>query len=257
MPSSRRPPFAAETYPLPRITSGVGPTGPTGPTGTSGVTGPNGPTGATGSTGPTGPTGPAGATGAGTTGPTGNTGPTGATGAAGATGPTGPAATNIYASAVGSTGLTIGFGVGTRDVPFDTIGPSNGITPPAPNGTTFTILTGGVYAFWYQVRGLPETTNPPTPLQFLLIRNATTDILATEFAADTQVTSVLGSNPTPTWTVNGAGLCNLLAGDQITLSNRTGVGASEIVTTLDISDPGGQPVVNVALSLVFMGGSPS
>ncbi|MDR3550515.1 MAG: collagen-like protein [Candidatus Babeliales bacterium] len=213
---------------IPGTVGGTGPLGETGPTGPTGAPGGStGPTGATGvgATGPTGITGTTGATGsAGATGPTGTTGPTGATGAGatGATGATGTPGPSLgYAYACNTAAQVVAAG---GNVTFNlSASPSSGITPPAPAGNSFTILTSGVYRIQYQVRGTPSTLTPPGALQFELTANSVeappgTVLGCSTYASDVQTTSLAAAG---TEAVNGYTIVNLTAGDVIRLHNIT------------------------------------
>lgn len=251
MPSTRRIPFADETYPFPRVSGGsTGATGPTGPTGSAGATGATGPTGAAGPTGVAGPTGPTGPTGFGATGPTGPSGVTGPTGPAGAPGPTGAAAITVYATARNESSQVY---AANSLVTFDTPGSATGITPPTVSGTDFTILSTGVYKYWFQVRGRPENIAPPEPILFGLSLNHSGTIVGTEFAADVQSSAGTGATTESTWAVNGTGIVNLTSGNTVSLRNRTNAGADLVAVTAHIDAGSLLSVANVYMTLVKLG----
>ncbi len=122
----------------------LGAVGPPGPQGPQGPTGAKGATGAAGAQGPQGNTGATGAQG-----PQGNTGNTGATGATGAQGPAGTVLSFADFYALGSQPATIPPGGG---VTFTFIGHNSGgiILSNNASGSTFTLVTAGIYLFTFQ-----------------------------------------------------------------------------------------------------------
>lgn len=202
------------------------PAGPTGATGVcysaggvlgpcASIVGPTGPTGATGLPGPAGLTGATGAIGAtGATGPTGATGATGATGVTGPTGATGTSATLGYAFASNAADQVVS---PSSNVTFLSPSSSSGIAAPAPGGTSFTILTSGVYRIQFYVRGTPGLLTPPGTLQFEVTANGI-PFSNSSYAGDVQTASLAAFG---TEAVNGFTIVNLTAGDVIRLHNIT------------------------------------
>ena len=213
----------------------TGATGSTGYTGYTGYTGPTGYTGYTGYTGPTGYTGYTGYTGpTGYTGYTGYTGPAGFTGITGPTGPAGGGGGGIlgYAYAVGqSTTSTLP----NAPIVFDlggTVYPNSGITPPVPGGTTFSIVTTGVYEFNFYVcaqNGAADTES----LQIGLWRNGAQ--ISAPNPEGYIFQSDLGSTAPNTLLCIGEGIVALNATDAITLVNITNSGT----TTINFLSAGG------------------
>jgi hypothetical protein len=244
-------PGAAPALAPPIVGPTTGATGATG-AGTTGATG-TGTTGATGvgTTGATG-VGTTGATGIGTVGATGAIGPTGKTGTAGTTGATGVGTTG----ATGAGGFTPAYGsvqntsttsiLGGSNASFNiTTGPSAGVTQGAAG---LTVTAAGVYEYFFQVRGTPTNTlTPPAPLIYGLKVNTVLQA-ATQFASDTQSTSLAAAG---TEAVTGYGLITLAAGAVVALSNQTESGVTPAGDTGLASAPlGGAATVNVQLSLV-------
>jgi len=180
-------------------TSWVQAIGPQGPTGATGATGPQGPTGATGATGAQGPQGDPGATGAtGAQGPQGDPGATGATGAQGDPGATGATGAQGPQGDPGATGAQ-----GPQGDPGATgaQGPQGdpGATGPAPSGTGFVSVNGGVLT---------------TPGQL------TGDVTTSGSSLSTTVEGI-----------NGTSLAGLSTG---LLKNTTGTGIPSIATGADL-----------------------
>jgi hypothetical protein len=238
--------------------TGSGATGPTGPSG--------GPPGPTGSTGPTGATGATGVTGATTAGPTGATGPTGVAGATGPSGgPVGPTgatgATGPSGGPAGPTGATGATGAAAGGLAYGSVNSTNSATviaggnvsfnnnsgPSAAitqNAAGFTIVNTGTYEYFFQVRGAPATTSPPSPLTFGLSINGGSVGSTTQFASANQVSSMLGGQ---TEAVTGFGLITLTAGQTVELVNTTNSGLDSV--TLLAAPTGGTTSVNAALML--------
>ncbi len=196
-------------------------TGATGPAGFATNTGATGPAGSTGSTGPAGnsSTGPTGAIGNSFTGPTGPSG-------GGGTGPTGAAGGLLaYGYAVGQSTATV---VANAAIVFDlggTVYPNAGITPPAPGGTTFTILSTGIYEFNFYVCAQDGAATTQS-IQIGLWRNG-----AQASSPNTQgyiFQSSLGSTAGNTQLCIGEGIISLTASDTITLNNITNSGTTSI-----------------------------
>jgi hypothetical protein len=205
----------------------------------------------TGSIGPRGPRGPEGHRGdKGHRGPDGNTGPTGPSG--GFTGPTGPIGQTgpegeqeglaAYGYAVGISTLTIGT---NADVIFDQGGaafPNVGITPPAPAGTSFTILSSGDYEYDLYVAGTHEQA-ATTSMEFALFVNGFLQGVAHEFRSNQ------GNGALDIQVVRGQGIISLVAGDVVTLRNRTGAGDGFYTVDVTSASSKGEPSANRTLSL--------
>jgi hypothetical protein len=205
-----------------------GATGATGsPGGATGATGPAGsPGGATGATGAGGASGATGATGAGAT---------GATGAAGATGAGGGGVTPAYGVAYGASSAAIG---ADSAVVFDlgaTPYPNQGFTSvPVPGGTAFVVATTGDYEFDFYVVG----NNPAfatVPLVFAVFINGASTAGTTGNPTGTEFVGEL--NPDPALpatreTVIGHGILHLVAGQSVTLHNRTNT-VTDVVTVFN------------------------
>ena len=201
------------------ITGPEGPPGPMGPEGASGPTGPQGPTGATGATGPqgpkgdpgdTGPEGPAGNDGAdgidgidgapgsngapGADGATGATGPQGPTGPQGSPGPTGPKGDTGATGPQGDTGPQ---GIQGPTGPQGDTGPQ-GTAGPAPSGTGYVRVTGGVLDA--AVSTIPQSD----------VANLTADLSGKAAASHTHTFASLTSKPT---TLGGFGITDAQALD--------------------------------------------
>lgn len=210
--------------------SGAGPTGPTGPAGPVVI-------GNTGSTGPIGITGPYGPNIGGVTGPIGITGTNQSPGKTGATGAF--ISLPAYGSASNrsiSNPVTI---VANGNMVFD-IGSSGtpvlNITAPFPLNQNFTIQQTGKYFYQIYMLGVP---NVNVPVTFGLSVNSNTPETEHQFLSNLNTLGV--SN----YIVNGHGIINLNAGDQITLRNRTGSGT---VSVSFYNDNG--PANNVKFSLI-------
>lgn len=203
--------------------------------GHDGDTGPTGPTG-DGGTGPTGPTGPS-------DGPTGPTGPgfTGGTGPQGPQGPTGPS----EGGGLAAYGYAVNFGQQTVDVDqaviFSLGGlvfPNVGITPPAPAGMAFTILSEGDYEYiFYAVAQHGEADS--LTMQFAIFVNGVNQGTGHEFNSN------FAGDGNDVQLVRGQGIIHLLAGDVVTLVNRTG----QPVTPTDVQLISSIEANNATLSL--------
>jgi len=147
-----------------------------------------------------------------------------------------------YGYAVGDADTTI---AGNTDVTFNLGGaafPNVGLTPPAPGGTTFTILTDGDYEYNFYVAALnPSPTT--TALEFAIFVDGSSAGAAHEFRSNQQTSS----SSDDTQVVCGQGIISLAAGDSVTLRNRTGSGGVTVVA--DGVAPGGEQGANRTLSL--------
>jgi hypothetical protein len=133
---------------------------------------------------------------------------------------------------------------GGGNVVFNDVGgPSAGVAQ-AVGGLTVT--AAGVYQYFFQVRGTPESLTPPSPLIFALLVNATDEPL-TQFASDSQTTS-LAASPDGTEAVTGSGLITLPGGAVVALKNLTK--SSTDTVTLTSVPLGGTASVNAQLSLI-------
>lgn len=98
------------------------------------------------------------------------------------------------------------------------------ITEPAAGNPTFTLTNPGTYYFEYHVRGTPGATAlvPPAPLAFQLRANGIA-IAASQFASDTQISSLASDVNGGTLAVNGFVIATIPAGaTTIDLQNITG-----------------------------------
>jgi len=176
-----------------------------------------------GGTGTTGATGSSGATGAGGT--TGTTGTTGATGAAGG-GPT-PA----YGVAYGASATVLG---ADAAVTFD-LGaspyPNAGFTSvPAPGGSAFVVAATGDYEFDFYVTGT-HAAMATVPLVMAVFINGAATTGTTGNPTGTEFVGAL--NPTLQQTVVGHGILHLVAGQSVTLHNRT----NTVTDTVTVTNP--------------------
>jgi hypothetical protein len=192
--------------------------------------------GETGPTGATGPTGPS-------DGPTGPTGPTGTTGFTGPQGPTGSGeGLAAYGHAVGIAEFQL-----DPDIPvqFDLGGlvfPNSGITPPAPNGTSFTILSSGDYEYNFYVAGHVLNSPDDVGIDIALFVNGATAGAAHTFRSDHQLNT---TNENDTLVCRGQGLISLVAGNTVTIAL---VSPTRVIVTA-FSDPGVVQGANRTLSL--------
>jgi len=141
-------------------------------------------------------------------------------------------------------------------VTFNNPGPALTITAPGVNGDTFIIPAGhpGTYYFEYHVRGTPYTALvPPAPIAFQLL-NGVTPIAESQFASDTQTTSLPSSTDGGTLAVNGFVIATIdTSGASITLQNITSIngGATyypvQLMPTAQQGDTGGPAAVNATL----------
>jgi hypothetical protein len=139
---------------------------------------------------------------------------------------------------------TIGGNAFVTFTPGGTGLPNVGITPPIAGGDSFTILTQGIYEFDFSVVGESDPLNPPRGLQFTLAVNGVR-LIGTAYEFKSNFSNATGDLSL----VTGHGLIQLSAGDTVQLVNRTGVvgGAGAMVVTS--TPPGGDPGVNIQLSL--------
>lgn len=175
--------------------------------------------------GSTGATGVAGATGVGVGGATGVDGSTGPTGLLGPTGSSAAALGFAYATNPTSN-IGPGSNVGWRDGGF--IYPNQGIIPPAPGGSSFTITATGVYEYDYYVK-----STEPMDIEFGLMANGSTLVTGSAFAES--------STATGTVNVHAHGLAQFSGGDSITLQN---IGASPVLVFMS------PPIIDASLRLV-------
>lgn len=228
------------------LAGAVGAAGPQGAQGIAGVLGAIGAAGPQGAQGIAGVLGAIGAAGpAGAQGIAGAIGAIGAAGAAGATGAAGiPGVGGIlgYAYACNTATTTVLAG---GNVTFSiSTAPAFGITPPAPAGTSFTILTSGIYTIQFHVRGTPLTLTPPSALQFEATANGT-PLPCANYASSVQTTSLPAAG---TEAVNGYTLVALTAGDVIQLHNVT-LDSADSVSLADVP-VGGPSSVNASMMIL-------
>ena len=171
----------------------------------------------------------------------GHDGPTGPTGPDGFTGATGPDGffSQAYGYAAGTASAMI---VEDTDVVFDqgsVVAVS--ITGPAPGGTSFVIETAGDYEYIFYVAGTPQNA-ATTSMQFAIFVNGVSQGVVHEFRAS------LGASMSDVQLIRGEGILSLLAGDVVTLHNRTGSGTLSVAVTS--TAPGtGEVSTNRTLSL--------
>ncbi len=189
-----------------------------------------------GAPGPTGPTGPS-------DGPTGPTGPTGFTGFTGPQGPTGSGqGLAAYGYAVGIAEYQLDFEI---PVQFDLGGlvfPNSGITPPAPNGTSFTILSSGDYEYDFYVAGHVLNSPDNVGIDIALFVNGVTAGSPHTFRSDHQLNT---TNANDTLVCRGQGIINLTAGSLVSIALRS---QTRVIATAT-SDGGDGPSANRTLSL--------
>jgi len=169
-------------------------------------------------------------------GPTGPIGTTGATGPTGSTAPTGLAACG-YAVSIFDTIIPA-----NADVQFDQGGlslPHVGITPPAPGGDTFTVLSDGIYEYDFYVVG-SHTDSSTTPLVFAIFLDGASQGVEHAFQSNVQVSR------TNLQVVRGEGLISIGAGAAVSLRNQT-TDAGGISTAVDT--PSGVAATNCTLTL--------
>ena len=132
------------------------------------------------------------------------------------------------------------------DVVFNLGAPfsSVGITPPAPGGTSFTVLFDGDYEYDFYVAGHNLDTPTTTSLQFVILINGASPGPAHEFQSNHQGASTTAND---VMVVRGQGILSIAAGDAVTLRNRSGAGTQKIDTAA--SAPGGEVGANATLSL--------
>lgn len=203
-------------------------------TGSRGPEGPRGDRGRRGPDGNTGPTGPVG----GATGPTGPTGPTGATGSSLVQG------LAAYGHAVNIGGGTIG---ANQNVTFDqgaAVFPNVGVTPMAPGGSSFVVLTGGDYEYDFYVAGHNVDTPTTTALEFALFLNGVSAGAAHEFQSNHQGGATTAND---VMVCRGQGIISIGVGATVTVRNRSGSGAQQIV--LSAAAPGGEQCANATFTL--------
>lgn len=159
-----------------------------------------------------------------------------------------PGGLTAYGYAVNSSDAIIG---ADTDVIFNLGGaifPNAGITVPAPGGTTFTILSTGVYEFDFIVIGthVPSTT---IPLQMTLHVNGAVPAnpSAYAFSSNTQG-AIMPEEARDVQICHGHGLINLAIGNLVTLHNITNA-STETVTVTALGGGVGDPRANATLKL--------
>ena len=120
------------------------------------------------------------------------------------------------------------------------------ITPPVPNGNTFTVNVRGTYLFIFHVRGTPAHLTPPDPLVFELTANGVA-IARSRFQSDIQTTSLAAGG---TLAVNGHVIKKLDAGTKIRLHNVTQHAGTPANVTLTSAPTGGPATDNAALTIL-------
>lgn len=202
--------------------------GERGERGEQGERGHDGHDGRDGDTGPTGPTGPTGFTGPAGSSDDGFTGPTGPTGATGDTGPQGPTGSSEGGQGLAAYGYAANFGQQVVDadqaVIFSLGGlvfPNVGITPPAPGGNSFTILTEGDYEYIFYAVAQHEDADS-TVMQFAIFVNGVNQGPGHEFSSN------FSGDGNDVQLVRGQGIIHLEAGDVVTLVNRTSNGTRDV-----------------------------
>lgn len=161
-------------------------------------------------------------------GDTGLTGPTGPTGSTGGTGPQGPTGSSAgeglaaYGYAVNSNEQTVAADEAVRFAQGGLVFPNVGIIPPAPNGTTFTILSDGDYEYIFYAIG-QHALAITFPMQFAIFVNGINQGVGHEFSGNR------GDNVNDMQIIRGQGIIHLLAGQLVTLVNRTANGTVAVV----------------------------
>ena len=120
------------------------------------------------------------------------------------------------------------------------------ITPPVPNGNTFTVNTSGTYLIIFHVRGTPANLTPPDPLVFNVTANGVA-IPRSQFQSDIQTISLAAGG---TLSVNGHVLVRLSAGTAIKLHNVTQHAGTPANVTLTSAPTGGPASDNAALTIL-------
>lgn len=150
-----------------------------------------------------------------------------------------------YAGADNTTTTVIATG---GNATFNLVEPSFSILPLIPDATSFTAPIGGTYYFQYIVRGsLDSALTPPAPLAFELTYNLL-PIPGSQYASDTQSTSMGASGAGQTLAVKGYVVAELPAGAVIRLHNISG----SAVTLTAAANKGGVagPVASSATLIV-------
>lgn len=168
----------------------------------------------------------------------GSDGTIGPTGATGATGP-GTLSTLAYGYAAGTASATL---VADTAVVFDQGAVTAvGITGPAPGGTAFVVESDGDYEYIFYVAGTPQNANT-TSMQFAIFVNGISQGTVHEFRSN------LGASAGDVQLIRGEGILSLLAGDSVTLHNRTGSGLLN-VAVISTAPGTGEVSTNRTLSL--------
>lgn len=144
----------------------------------------------------------------------GSTGPTGPTGSQGATGPSGSDVAPAYGYAVADEQQTVN---PNTDVVFNLGGtpfPNVGITPPAPGGTTFVVLTDGDYEYNFYVAG--SNFQLLNPLVFEIFLDGSAQGPAHTFRSNLQP---VDPSQADLKVCRGQGIISIVAGTSVTLRN--------------------------------------
>lgn len=99
--------------------------------------------------------------------------------------------------------------------------PNVGITPPAPAGNSFTILSEGDYEYIFYAVGQHDQATSQT-MQFAIYVNGVNQGPGHEFNSN------FAGDANDVQLVRGEGIIHLLAGDVVTLVNRTGNGTVKV-----------------------------
>jgi len=131
---------------------------------------------------------------------------------------------------------------------FNLVEPSFSILPLIPDATSFTVPIGGTYYFQFIVRGTPDSSlTPPAPLVFELTYNGL-PIPGSQYASDTQSTSLGASGAGQTLAVKGYVVRDLPAGAVIHLHNISGT-PIQLISTANKGGVAG-PVASSATLIV-------
>jgi hypothetical protein len=144
----------------------------------------------------------------------GHDGSTGPTGPTGATGPSGLDVEPVYGYAVADSLQTVN---PNTDVVFNLGGtpfPSAGLTPPAPGGTTFVVLTAGDYEYNFYVAG--SNFQLFNPLVFEIFLNGSGQGPAHRFRSNLQP---VDPSQADLKVCRGQGILSIGAGSLVTLRN--------------------------------------
>lgn len=173
----------------------------------------------------------------------GSTGPTGPTGPTGSTGPTGPGSGDpVYGYAVADANQTI---PPNTDVTFNLGGipPNVGLTPPAPGGTAFVVLTAGDYEYNFYVAGFDAPFGTMNPLVFTIFLNGVSAGVPHTFRSNQQASAADSK------VCRGQGILSIAAGTSVTLRNTNEDTVTLTAMTFGDGESAVIPTANATLSL--------